>query len=60
MVASKAATDNLGRLIVVQTTFETGIPIGTRFLMVGNTFEAGGVRIGWLGGRTGRLPFRPD
>ena len=30
------------------------MPVGTRLRMVGNSFEAGGLRVGWLGTKTGR------
>jgi hypothetical protein len=51
--------DQSGRRIVEQTTDDPGIPAGTRWLLLGDSFECGGVRIFFTGQRTGRPPT-PD
>jgi hypothetical protein len=54
-MASRLGHDQHGRLIAVQTTDEPGTPAGTVFVLLGNSLEAGGLGVFWMG-RTGRPP----
>jgi hypothetical protein len=53
--SSKLTRDQFGRLVCVTTSEEVGLPRGTVFIVQGDTIEAGGVTITWMG-LTGRPP----
>jgi hypothetical protein len=53
--SSKLTRDQFGRLVCVTTSEDVGLPRGSVFIVQGNTIEAGGVTITWMG-LTGRPP----
>lgn len=56
-MCSRLAVDRFGRVVVIVTDDSIACPVGTRFVLVGNTFPAGAeVGIGWLGRDRGRPP----
>ena len=56
-MASRLAVDRSGRRVVIQTSCdEIGLRVGERFLLIGNTIDAGAPGgIGWLG-HSGQAP----
>jgi hypothetical protein len=54
-MSSRLGHDQHGRLVAVVTTASPGLPVGTVFVCLGDTIEAGGTAFGWMG-RTGRPP----
>lgn len=57
-MSSRLARDRLGRLVVVVTAPQPGCDAGARFLALGNTLEAAGTGVWFLGVPTGRRAER--
>ena len=56
MCCSRLARDRYGRLVAIVTVADEATRVGQVFLVLGDTVEAGGVAIGWMGAGTGRVP----
>ena len=51
---SRLARDRYGRLVAIVTVADEATCVGEVFLVLGDTVEAGGVAIGWMGSASGR------
>lgn len=56
MCCSRLARDRFGRLVAIVTVADEATRVGEVFLVLGDTVEAGGVAIGWMGSSSGRPP----
>jgi hypothetical protein len=59
-VASRLARDTQGRTIVVVTTPDVGLPVGTVFVALGNAMPAVSVGVYFLGRSRGRPPTQEE
>jgi len=51
---SRLARDRYGRLVAIVTVADEATCVGQVFLVLGDTVEAGGLTIGWMGSSSGR------